>query len=594
MKIGIVMLIISFAYMLLTAIIYFSKSRITNVENRIYAEIIITTFFGIFLETASILTVPIRTEAPIINEIVNRGYLLYILVWIFLFTRYIIEISFGGNSNTENKKIKKVMGTLLVASHTLFALGLLFLPLQYHYDGTYVYSHGAATELLYVINFLDITAWIYAIVISIKRVGYKKYTPLFAFIALAILNLVIRNINPGILLITVTQTFITIMMFYTIENPDVQMMEELYKNRKIIEKSNEDHSNFVFKITQDIRKPIKEIIDITSDTNDEKLQTINNLGKNLDYLVEDALDVSQMTTKNLKLYNTRYNPKNLFNEIKYRAEFKLDDNVKLEYNISSNVPDYVYGDSIKLKQILSSILDNSIEHTKKGYITLEINTIIKYGICRFIIDVIDNGKGISIDKVNEILSFKDTEEEFNPDKEKLTLRETKLLTNKIGGSFMVKSNEESGTTVSITIDQKIVETKEKEISKKLELYEESLQRSKRIIVIDDNTKELAFITNYLEENQMIANGSLYARDAIEKIENSHKFDLIILDDETSTYSAYETLKELKKNEKFNIPVVVMIDDSKEFIKLHYLKDGFSDVIMKSKLKKELDRVLKRF
>ena len=135
MIIGIVMLIISFAYMLLTAIIYFSKSRITNVENRIYTEMIITIFFGIFLETSSILTVPIRTEAPLINEIVNRGYLLYILVWAFLFTRYIIEISFGGNSNTE-KKTKQIMDTLLVSSHIVFAVGLLVLPLQYHYDGT--------------------------------------------------------------------------------------------------------------------------------------------------------------------------------------------------------------------------------------------------------------------------------------------------------------------------------------------------------------------------------------------------------------------------------------------------------------------------
>ena len=192
------------------------------------------------------------------------------------------------------------------------------------------------------------------------------------------------------------------------------------------------------------------------------------------------------------------------------------------------------------------------------------------------------------------MSFKDTEETFNPDKERLTLRETKLLTNKIGGSFMIKSNEESGSTVSITIDQKIVESKDKEISKKLELYEESLQRNKKIMIVDDDTKELAAITNYLEENQMIVSGSLYARDAIEKIESSHKFDLIILDDETNTYSAYETLKELKKNGKFNTPVVIMIDDNKEFIKLHYLKDGFADVIMKSKLKKELDRVLKRF
>ena len=84
---------------------------------------------------------------------------------------------------------------------------------------------------------------------------------------------------------------------------------------------------------------------------------------------------------------------------------------------------------------------------------------------------------------------------------------------------------------------------------------------------------------------------MYANDVIEKVNKKYKCDLIILDDETSTYSAYDILMELKKIDKFNIPVVIMIDDNKEFIKLHYLKDGFADVIMKSKLTSELERVL---
>ena len=65
-------------------------------------------------------------------------------------------------------------------------------------------------------------------------------------------------------------------------------------------------------------------------------------------------------------------------------------------------------------------------------------------------------------------------------------------------------------------------------------------------------------------------------------------------DETSTYSALDVLNELKKNKKFHTPVVIMIDDNKEFIKLHYLKDGFAECIMKSKLESEIDRIMKLF
>ena len=114
------------------------------------------------------------------------------------------------------------------------------------------------------------------------------------------------------------------------------------------------------------------------------------------------------------------------------------------------------------------------------------------------------------------------------------------------------------------------------------------------MVVDDDAKELAKITSILEKHNANVSGSLFGRDCIEKIGYKHKFDLIILDDETSTYSALEVLKELKKNKKFNIPVVVMIDDNKEFIKLHYLQDGFADCILKSKLESELERIIKRF
>ena len=244
-----------------------------------------------------------------------------------------------------------------------------------------------------------------------------------------------------------------------------------------------------------------------------------------------------------------------------------------------------------------SVLENSIENTKGGYISLDVSSIIKYDICRLIITISDSGSGISTAEVNNILSLNiDDLSKINlsKDKKTLNLKEIKKLVTLMGGNLIVKSEEDKGTTVSITIDQKIVPNKNSEISKKMELYEESLHKDKKIMVVDDDAKELSKIVNYLENMDMNVSGSLFGRDLLEKISNKHKFDLIILDDETDTISAYEVLKELKKNTKFNTPVVIMIDDSKEFIRLAFLKDGFADVIMKSKLIDELDRILKRF
>ena len=337
---------------------------------------------------------------------------------------------------------------------------------------------------------------------------------------------------------------------------------------------------------------VKEVSDLMDGT-----KIINNKAKELDYLVNDALDVSRMNTNTIKIYDTRYNPLNLFKEIKYQIDDKLDDNVKFEYSISNNLPLYLYGDSIKLKQAIYSVLENSIKNTSSGYISLDINSIIKYDICRLIINISDSGRGMNIEEVNNILSLnlEDLSKiDLSEEKKIFNLKEIKKLITFLGGNLIVKSDEGKGTEVSITLDQKIVEVKNKDISKKLNLYEQSLYSNKRIMVVDDDAKELSKITTYLEKNDAIVNGSLFGRDVIDKISSKHKYDLIILDDETDTASAYEVLMELKKNPKFNTPVVIMIDDNKEFIKLHFLKDGFADVIMKSKLNSELDRILKRF
>ena len=158
-------------------------------------------------------------------------------------------------------------------------------------------------------------------------------------------------------------------------------MEELYKNKKLIEKSNQDTSNFLFRMTQEIKKPVKDIISVSTQIQDYKdiedikkqVKHINNMGCELDYLINDALDVSSMTTKKLKIYDNRYNVLMLFKEIEYRFEQQISKNIKFNYSISNVLPTYLYGDSIKLKQAVNSILANALKHTVNGEIDLDIS-----------------------------------------------------------------------------------------------------------------------------------------------------------------------------------------------------------------------------
>ena len=607
MIIGVSVIICSLIYSIMLTILYFTKRRINNIENKIYKLMVCMNIFGLFNELICCYFTfyeHVSTFHEIMCAVVNRIFILYMLSWLFVFTCYVFFVTFKDKFSLKHSK--KRVNTIFVILYAILFILSFVLPLHYYSDGKYVYSYGPSANLLMVFGGATILFDIWCVFKNRKNIKNRQYYPLYVLIILMIIVLIIRNVNPGIILINSTFAFITVLMYFTIENPDVQMMEELYRNKKLVEKSNQDTSNFLFRMTQDIKKPVKDIIEISEklqDYNDMKeikegIKYINNTSNNLDYLINDALDVSSMTTKKLKIFDSRYNPVNIFKEIKYRFEKQIDKDVKFNFTISNVIPSYLYGDSIKLKQAVNSVLTNALKHTNTGEINLDVSGIVKYGVCRLIITISDTGDGISIEEVNNILSLNSEELSHidlrNRDGDILNLKEVKKLISLLGGNFMVKSEEKSGTTISIVLEQKIVESKETEISKKLESYEQSLYRNKRVMVVDDDAKELAQITTFLENHDASVSGSLFGRDAIEKIASNIKYDLILLDDETSTYSALEVLKELKKNKKFNIPVVVMINDNKEFIRLHYLQDGFADCIMKSKLESEINRIMKRF
>ncbi len=611
MVIGVSVISCCLIYSVMLLILYFSKRRIDNMENKIYSILVIINVFGLLLELACCYftyTNGTTTFNTLMCIICNRFFIIYMLTWLFVFTFYIFYVTFS-----QHKKIKKELDKyrrrfILVAGIiylVLFVLALI-LPLEYFNDGTYVYSYGPATSLLVIFGGLSIIFDIFCVIKNRKNIRDRQYYPLFVLIVLMIIVLIIRNVNPGIILINSTFAFITALMFHTIENPDAQLIGELYKNKKLIEKSNEDTSKFLFRITQDIKNPVKQITTISREMftngdadslkNDAKL--INNYSNQIDYFINKALNISNMDTQKIKIFENKYNVNNLFKEMSYRIADNLPPDIKFNFTISNNIPEYLYGDTIKLKQALSSLLYNASINTKQGFINLDVSSIVKYNVCRLIITVEDSGKGMNIEEVNDILSNNQDNmpkiDLAKAEKNNLNLKTIKKLINILGGNLLVKSEENVGTTVIITLDQKIVENEETELSKKLESYEQTLYGDKRILVIDDDERELAQITSLLEADEAIVSSSVYERDCIEKARAKVKYDLIIIDDEMPNYSALAVLQELQKIKGFKTPVVVMINDNKEGIKLHYLKDGFADCVMKSKLDSEIKRIMKRF
>ena len=268
---------------------------------------------------------------------------------------------------------------------------------------------------------------------------------------------------------------------------------------------------------------------------------------------------------------------------------KMDKKVDFKYSMSSLVPKTMYGDALKLKQVIYSLIANSMKHTDKGYVDLDVSAIIRNDICRLLITISDTGEAIPLDKVNALLDDKEPLKDEEVDKIKETevdLRIVKKIIDAFGGTLLIRGEENVGTTYSVILDQKIDDSNLLMESAKNSLG--VISNKKKVLLIDDDYKELELYTRELKANNYEVTSTMYGKDGIDKINNGNSYDYVFIDDEMEYKNAVELIKEIDTKK---MKVIVMLDPSKEFIKEHYLNDyKFYDYLLKRNYQSEIKRI----
>ena len=589
--------ICSFIYIIIFSIVYFSKTRINLVENKIYTLLLITTIVGLSIDIIGYFAFLDGVANSVKNLGIAKIYLIYYFTWIYLLTIYTYIIS------TKQKKTN--FTNLFKKLSKLYIIIILIIPLlktQIKMTNTSLYSFGPSVNLVYMLSGICVLIMLVCILKNLQNIKSKKYIPLLVFIVFGSLVMIIQHEYPELLLLITCQSIVTALMYFTIENPDMQMVEELNKNKKLTEQNFEEKTNFLFKISQNLKQPLKQITDISTELIEqkeidiEKLKKINNNSKQLYTYVNNALDVSNMDIKNLKIIESTYYAKNFFEEIKLRITTEIKNqnkNIEFRYNISDNIPEKLIGDNSKLKQVILSVIFDSIKHTKKGFIELNVNTIIKYGICRLMIEISDSGSGMSLEKINTILQATGdlTKEEIERiDKINITLPLAHKIIKTLNGSFIIKSEIDEGTNFLIIIDQKIEKKEKTQIEKKLENYEKKLSTNKKILLVSTDKKTVEKLTKLYEKNDIDVINSLYGKDVKNRLEQKENFEFILIDDELTNESGIDILKQIK--DKTTKPMIILINKNEEFISKHYIEDGFNEYIIKENIEDEIKKLNK--
>lgn len=190
-------------YSILLAIIYFSKKRLDNIENKIYSCLILTTILGVILEIGCRFTIPIMDKYPFLNLFVTKGYLVYLLTWVFLFMLYTIYISMKfDNLKIENIKKITIFKTLFLTSYIICFIMIFVYEINYYNVDNIMYTYGNAVTFVYLVSFFCTIIGISCMLRNFKHLKNKKYLPMFLFVTIGTFVMFFQAKYPAMLLAT--------------------------------------------------------------------------------------------------------------------------------------------------------------------------------------------------------------------------------------------------------------------------------------------------------------------------------------------------------------------------------------------------------
>ncbi len=424
-------------------------------------------------------------------------------------------------------------------------------------------------------------------------------------------------------------SFMTLVIVSVITCCLIQFQSSIYrseneiaqKQKKEIEDLNKTQNSFFSSMSHEIRTPINTIIGLNEmilreDVSDEVIsdaKSIQGASKMLLALINDILDMSKMEAGKMDIVPTQYDVgatlSDIVNMIWIRAKNK---DLKFHIDVDPSIPSKLYGDEVRIKQILINVLNNAVKYTNEGSVTLSIQCSKDESNddnVRMIYSVSDTGIGIKKENMPYLFSaFKRVDEQKNRYIEGtgLGLSIVKQLVDLMGGDISVNSVYTKGSTFVITIPQKIVNKakignvniENKYSIKEREHYKQSFEAPKaRLLIVDDNETNLMVAKKLLRDTKVNIDTVISGYECLKKTLDVH-YDVIFMDHLMPEMDGIECLHALRTQAgglNLTTPVVVLTANAGGDNKQMYNNEGFDGYLLKPvsglQLEKELLRHL---
>lgn len=396
---------------------------------------------------------------------------------------------------------------------------------------------------------------------------------------------------------------------------------DLTKEKNMLEqlvRANEAKSQFLANMSHEIRTPINGILGMDNmllkECKDEGLReyakNIQSAGQSLLSIINDILDISKIESGKLEILPIKYELFSILNDCYNLTKAKLQEKpLEFEIQINENLPSWLYGDEVRIRQIINNFLSNAVKYTKQGKVTFCLDYEQKSSEqILIIISVADTGIGIKEEDLGKLFSsFTRIEEKRNRNIEGtgLGLNLTKNLVDLMGGEVLVESTYGKGSCFTARIPQKIVDaTPMGDFSRRYQQYlsssdDDALSFSApeaKILVVDDVEMNLKVVKGLLKETKIQIDTVASGRQCLERVKTT-RYDVIFLDHMMPEMDGIETLQNMKlltDNLNEEVPVIMLTANAIVGAKEEYMQAGFTDYLTKPIQETELLEMLLKY
>lgn len=416
--------------------------------------------------------------------------------------------------------------------------------------------------------------------------------------------------------------------------PFVQMQARLLEEKVRAESSNRAKSDFLANMSHEIRTPINAVLgmnemilreDHRAQNHEEDsappvkealknigvyAEDVKNAGHNLLAIINDILDFSRIEAGRMELQETVYQLSSVLNDLSNMFFFKAQDKA-LEFiiDVDEELPDHLRGDEVRLRQVLTNLLNNAVKYTEKGSVRLTVRGE-RQGDKRYMLTAAVEDTGIGIRPEDEGKLFTrferlDMQRNSTVEGTGLGLVITKRLLDMMGGSISVSSTYGVGSVFTVAIPQGIAD--EAPMGDYKKRFEANVQEAKpyreafhapdaRVLIVDDTQMNLNVVVNLLKKTEMQIDTANSGADAV-ALSDEKAYDVILMDQRMPGMSGTETLRQIRAREESlnkDTPIICLTADAVVGARERYLSDGFADYLSKPVNGRMLESVILKY